>query len=124
MPPTFDTLSERLLRAGVDPAHVRRYVGELRDHLADLVAEETAAGKPDPQAAALARLGDVETLAQAMQQRRELRSLSARAPFAVYVLAPAAMVFVCTALAVGLIVAVCNLYRGEPGSLTPLPSWL
>jgi hypothetical protein len=126
MPPVFDRLRDRLLRAGVAPGHVRRYVAELRDHLDDLVAEETAAGK-DPaaaQAAAMARLGDLDTLSDAMARRRELRAFAARAPWAAYVLAPSALVFVCTAVLVGLIVAACNLYRGEPGSLTPLPSWL
>ena len=33
-------LRERLLRAGVAPRHVRRYLTELREHWADLTAEE------------------------------------------------------------------------------------
>ena len=41
----FDELVERLLRAGVAPRHVRRYLRELGDHLADLRAEEEHAGK-------------------------------------------------------------------------------
>jgi hypothetical protein len=124
--PLFDRLGEQLLSRGVARGHVRRYMAELRDHLDDLVAEESASGKPtaDAQAAALARLGDVETLSQAMAQRREFRAFAARAPLAAYVLAPSALVFVCTALVVGLIVLGCNAVRGEPGSLTPLPAWL
>jgi hypothetical protein len=41
----FDELRERLLRAGVAPRHVRRYLRELSEHLADLRAEEERAGK-------------------------------------------------------------------------------
>ena len=40
----FGELRERLLRAGVAPRHVRRYLNELDDHLADLRAEEERAG--------------------------------------------------------------------------------
>ena len=40
--PSFDHLSERLLRAGIAPRHVRRYARELSDHFDDLVREEIA----------------------------------------------------------------------------------
>src|SRR5436190_18436822 len=36
----FHEVRERLLRAGGTPRHVRRYLTELADHLADLRAEE------------------------------------------------------------------------------------
>jgi hypothetical protein len=53
----FNELRERLLRAGVAPRHVRRYLKELADHLADLTAEEERAGRSgaDAESAALAR---------------------------------------------------------------------
>src|ERR1700740_1459704 len=38
----FSDLRERLLKSGVAPRHVRRYLGELSEHLADLQAEEMA----------------------------------------------------------------------------------
>ena len=41
----FNELRECLLRAGVAPRHVRRYLSELGDHLADLKAEERKAGR-------------------------------------------------------------------------------
>jgi hypothetical protein len=84
----FYELRERLLRAGVAPRHVRRYLSELSDHLSDLTAEEERAGrsKNDAEAAALARLGGVDDLAKAMIERRQLRSWSARAPWAVFTL--------------------------------------
>jgi hypothetical protein len=81
----FRELRERLLRAGVAPRHVRRYLTELREHWADLTAEEMRAGRSrsEAEAAALVRLGQVEDLARTMIARRELRSWTARAPWMV-----------------------------------------
>jgi hypothetical protein len=79
-------LRERLLRAGVAPRHVRRYLSELADHLADLRVEERRSGRSlaEAEAAALERLGCVEELAQAMIAKPELHGWSARAPWAVF----------------------------------------
>ena len=85
MPKPFEALGENLLRKGVAPRHVRAYLTELREHLADLVEQECAAGG-DARAAlvrARSRLGDDETLAHAMLSRRRVRSLTARAPWLV-----------------------------------------
>lgn len=86
----FNELRERLLRAGVAPRHVRRYLAELGDHLADLKADERKAGRSraEAEAAAMARLGDVDELAQAMIGQRELQSWSVRAPWAAFGVAP------------------------------------
>ena len=86
MPKQFRELRERLLRGGVAPRHVRRYLNELADHLADLTAEEERAGRTrtDAEAAAVARLGGVDDLAKAMIERCELQSWCARAPWAVF----------------------------------------
>jgi len=86
MPKLFDELRERLLLAGVAPRHVRRYLRELADHLADLRADEERLGRAPAQAevAALARLGGVEDLSRAMIEQRQLRSWCARAPWAVF----------------------------------------
>jgi hypothetical protein len=119
MPRLFRELEERLLRAGVEPRHVRRYVAELRDHLADLSTEEARTGKSraDAEAAALRRLGDVEQLAAAMEGRSEFQSWSARAPLAVFGVGSLAC------LAVGYFVACFILWSGWrmflPGSVTP-----
>ncbi len=48
-------LRERLLRAGISPGHASRYVTELREHLADLVAQERTSGLDARQAEANAR---------------------------------------------------------------------
>ncbi len=78
-------LRERLLRAGVAPRHVRRYLTELREHWSDLTAEEQRAGRnrAEAEALALARLGRVDDLARIMIERPELRSWTARAPWVV-----------------------------------------
>jgi hypothetical protein len=81
----FRELRERLLRAGVAPRHVRRYLTELKEHLADLIADEERPGRSHAEAetAALARLGRTEDLARTMIARQELRSWTARAPWVV-----------------------------------------
>jgi hypothetical protein len=112
-------LRERLLRAGVAPRHVRRYLSELRDHLADLTAEEERAGRSraDAASAALIRLGGVDDLAKAMIEQRQFQSWSARAPWAMFGLVP-----LC-ALAAAYVVACCILWTGWrmflPGTNTP-----
>ncbi len=86
----LNDLRERLLRAGVAPRHVRRYLAELADHLTDLNAEQERAGRSgvDAQSAALARLGSMDDLAKAMIEQRQFQSWSSRAPWAIFGLAP------------------------------------
>lgn len=86
----FHELRERLLRAGVAPRHVRRYLRELSDHLADLTAEELSAGRSRSEAetAALKRLGGADDLAKAMTTQRQFQSWSTRAPGATFGIAP------------------------------------
>lgn len=113
--PCFDRLSERLLRAGIAPRHVRRYVRELSDHFDDLVREEKEVGaaRELAETRALSRLGREDDLADAMLARPELKSLTSRFPWAVFGLGPVAL------LALGVAAA---LYL-EFGLLTFL-SWL
>ena len=88
--PRFDRLFERLLHAGIAPRHVRRYVRELGDHFDDLVREEKAGGatRELAETRALSRLGNDDALADAMLSRPELRSLTARYPWAVFGVGP------------------------------------
>jgi hypothetical protein len=78
----LEDLAERLLRGGVGYRHVRRYIGELRDHYDDAVRSETARGASaeSAHALALARLGTMDDLARGMIARPELRALSTRFP--------------------------------------------
>ena len=91
--PNFNALRERLLRAGIAPRHVRRYVRELRDHFEDIVAEEISLGKSerDAKSAATLRLGDEETLAAELLKSPELKSLAARFPLLMFGLGPVLM---------------------------------
>lgn len=90
MPKPFDELRDRLLRAGVAPRHVRRYLTELAEHLADLRAEQERAGRSrtEAESAALLRLGRTDDLAKAMIEQRQLQSWCVRAPWAMFALAP------------------------------------
>src|ERR1700722_12759531 len=105
--PRFEPLRERLLRAGIAPRHVRRYIAELRDHFDDLTQEEIARGavRYAAEAKARARLGCDEDLADIMLERPELRSLTARYPWAVFGLGPVAMVVAAVVGAVSIEIA-------------------
>jgi hypothetical protein len=86
----FEAVAESLLKGGVAPRHVRRYVRELDDHLDDLTAQQRASGYDDEDAAlrARARLGDDAELAQAMLEQPGMKSWAARLPWLVFVALP------------------------------------
>lgn len=111
--PRFKDLQEKLLRAGIAPRHVRRYLGELRQHYDDLLSEENAAGITGAAAeqAACARLGSDDDLAAAMLDQPEMRSVSARFPWAVFGIAPLFLVvLVCVSL-LGVEIGFITLYE-------------
>lgn len=89
----FETLREHLLRAGVTPRYVNRYVTELREHLADLIERERTSGLGIEQATehALALIGREADLAKAAIERGAPLSVAARAPWAMYVILPVAL---------------------------------
>lgn len=86
----FEALAETLLKGGIAPRHVRRYVRELADHLDDLTAHQRAAGYTYEEACARARarLGQDAELAQAMLDQPGMRSWPARMPWLVFLLLP------------------------------------
>jgi hypothetical protein len=86
----FSELREGLLRAGVTPRHVRRYLTELADHLNDLKAEEERAGHSPAAAesAACILLGGTDELAKAMIEQRQFQLWCVRAPLAMFGVAP------------------------------------
>jgi len=125
MPGPFDPLRDKLLRAGVAPVHVRRYLSELSEHFCDLVEEEIDAGcsAPEAQAAARARLGGEEALADAMLAEPSLRSWTGRAPWATLVVGPFLLLILAWALmCVGIILLVG--WPADPNNLDPRPVWL
>src|SRR5688572_694920 len=90
-PPQFEALRERLLRAGIAPRHMQRYIRELRDHYDDALQAELANGavREQAQAAALARLAHEEAPAPSKLAQPALRSLAARFPRLLFGVAPA-----------------------------------
>ena len=118
MPKQFDQLREQLLRAGVAPRHVRRYLAELEDHLDELHRQGCSPAE------ALARLGATEDLARPMLERREFRSLVARAPWAVMLLGPI-ITMIGSIVALGLMVvgfaALYHWIAPWPGRIEPMP---
>jgi len=81
-PQQLSLLGEQLLRSGVAPRHVRRYLRELRDHYDDAVRDELKKGASQAAAeeTAAIRLGDSERLIQSALARPELQSRLARYP--------------------------------------------
>lgn len=51
----FDRLRESLLKAGVAPRHVRRYLRELDQHFEDLAEQQRQSGYDEEDAASRAR---------------------------------------------------------------------
>jgi hypothetical protein len=115
----FDELREHLLRAGIAPRHVRRYIAELRDHFDDLVREEIVGGAARnlAETRALARLGHDDDLAGAMLSRPELRSLTSRYPWAVFGLGPIAMLALSIVVALQIEVWLLDLTSYVAGNL-------
>ncbi len=121
MPQPFDSLQERLLRAGIAPRHVRRYCRELEDHFSDLIALQKERGYDEADATIRARalLGDDEELTDAMLATARFRSLTARAPWLVLgVLPPLVIVGGLIVLGIGMAVA-----APQHGPHLPLPAW-
>ena len=92
MPDSIDypSLANKLLRGGIAPRRVRRIVGELREHFHDLRTDALAHGMNDTEAAswACSRLGSEQQVVDESLARPELRSWSARWPWAIYALLP------------------------------------
>jgi hypothetical protein len=115
----FHELKERLLRAGVAPRHVRRYLSELADHFADLTEEEqqTARNLAEAQSAALARLGKTENLAKALLAQRQFQSWFARAPWVMFGFVP--LICLGAAYLVACVYLWCGWKVFLPGADTP-----
>jgi len=114
-PTSFGTLRERLLRAGIAPRHVRRYLRELTEHLADLTAEQRTAGYDEENATIRARalLGDDAELAAAMEEQPGFRSIAARFPWLVFPLLPLPAVIIGLLLPTLLMMGLSKFYGFE-----------
>ena len=86
----FEGLRESLLKGGIAPRHVRRYLAELTEHLDDLTEKQRAQGYDGEDATSRARalLGEDRELAAAMLEQKRFRSITARAPWAIFGILP------------------------------------
>ncbi|WP_294929926.1 permease prefix domain 1-containing protein [uncultured Paracoccus sp.] len=121
MPDPLPELRERLLRAGVRPGAVSRYLAELRDHHDDLVAEALSDGLSEADATTRARqrLGGIDALARPIETDRRFHGWAGRTPWAVFVLIP---VLVHAAAVVSVVLGLIAAARSghAPGRLAPL----
>lgn len=113
MPDRLLALREDLLRAGLAPRHVERYLAELSDHRADIAENLHAAGLAPEAARAEAerRLGAHDALLLPMLADRRFRSPAARWPALFYLLLPLAIqaAIVLTGILALLLAAATNL---------------
>ena len=86
----FEGLSQRLLRAGIAPRHVKRLISELEAHFVDLVAEQRSVGlsQAESESQAAARLGTDDVLIANILARPELHSWARQWPWLAFVLLP------------------------------------
>lgn len=126
MSSSFAALQERLLEGGIAPRHVKRYLRELTEHLADLAEAQRAGGLGEADAAAAARaaLGPDADLADAMLKQRDFRSLSARFPWLVFAVVPPLALFAGFFLWVFVVVMLGIAVGMDPAhGKIPAPGW-
>ncbi len=121
----FEALRETLLKAGIAPRHVRRYLRELDDHLADLTEAQHQAGYTGDDAATRARalLGDDTALAAAMLAQPSLKSWPARAPWLVFGLLPPLTILAAFFAAALLLVLVADVHGMMGHNNIAAPGW-
>lgn len=119
----FEALTETLLRGGIAPRHVRRYVGELKDHYDDLVeaARKTGVSVPEAERDAFTRMGDADDLAKAMLARDDLKSWAARYPVLIFGLVPPLMLMAGVAVFVACLATVIFTFRLEDEAYSVIP---
>jgi hypothetical protein len=121
----FEGLREILLKGGIAPRHVRRYLAELTEHLDDLTEKQRAQGYEgeDAELRARALLGEDRELAAAMLEQKSLRSIAARAPWLVFGLLPPVAGIVAGFLLIGSLALTAHLQgMTTPGSINA-PEW-
>jgi hypothetical protein len=111
----FDSIAESLLKGGVLPRHVRRYVGELEDHFAELTTQLERSGldRKEAELQARARLGDETELVSAMLELPEIRAWSAKAPWLVFAALPPITAFIAFFAALAIVRLVSPLGGGS-----------
>jgi len=120
----FEALKETLLKAGIAPRHVARYLRELTDHLADLTAAQREAGHDEEASRLRARalLGGDAELAAAMLAQPGFKSWPARAPWLVFGLLPPVAITALFMATVVPLVLISRIY-GMDGHTVMHPAW-
>jgi len=124
----FAGLEDRLLRGGIAPRHVKRYLRELSEHLADLTEAQRNLGHDEDGAATRARaaLGPEAELADAMINQRDFRSIPARFPWLVFGIMPPLLVIISFSLILPVMIILGHL-GGAIGHdnkfVLPVPAW-
>ncbi len=126
--PHFRQLEDRLLRGGIAPRHVKRYLRELTEHLADLTQAQSDLGYDAADAASRARaaLGPDAELADAMLKQRDFRSISARFPWAVFAVLPPLLVSLAFFLLLPVMITLGHLggaFGPKNKLILPVPAW-
>jgi hypothetical protein len=121
----FEGLREILLKGGVAPRHVRRYLAELCEHLDDLTEKQRTLGYEgeDAQLRARALLGEDRELAVAMLEQKSLRSITARAPWLIFGLLPPVFGIVASFALIAPLAVIARIFHmATPGSIHA-PGW-
>lgn len=121
----FESLREQLLKGGIAPRHVRRYLAELSEHLHDLIGQQHALGYEgaDAELRARALLGEDRELTAAMLEQKSLHSLPARAPWLIFGLLPPVAGIAAAFVVISPLVLIANLmHLVSPGGIQA-PEW-
>jgi hypothetical protein len=92
--PNLSELRNELLRSGISVPHVHRAVSELGDHFEDLVDAGVSEGlrQDEAEQRALAALGDLHVVTNAMREQPELKSWAWNHPRLAMIVYPLACV--------------------------------
>ena len=121
----FEALREILLKGGIAPRHVRRYLAELTEHLDDLTEKQRALGYDgeDAEMRARALLGEDRELAAAMLEQKSFRSITARAPWLVFGLLPPVAGIAASFILIAPLALIARIFHmTTPGSIHA-PGW-
>ena len=126
--PRLAALAERLLRGGVGPGHAARIIGELEDHLDDLLAELSARGFDEASALAEAheRLGSEDALVASVLARPELTAWASRRPAVAFGLLPLAVFaasFVASIMTLVMAANLAHLHLGDSSAARSMSQW-
>lgn len=121
----FEAVAEILLKGGIAPRHVRRYVRELDDHLDDLVHHQRESGHAEEDAASRARalLGSDAELSAAMLSQPGLRSWPARLPWLFFIVLPPLAVLALFFAAILPLVGLAHFGHMTTGQGIAAPEW-